>query len=150
MILILVALMLAAPAAEAQDASSQTADSTKTAPTTLSVSMDRIRRGLQKTPKLRVDVPMPVPTYKVQIVQNPYFLEVPYKWDWGVRGGVPTTAPNVTATGGNQWTPPLISSGNMLPLFTSFVHGFAERAAEREVQQTILEFCAQYSCVLKQ
>lgn len=150
MILILVALMLAAPCAEAQDGSTQAPPSTAAPTTALPVSMDRIRRGLQRTPTLRVDLPPPEPTFKVQIVQNPYFLEVPYKWDWGVRGGVPTTAPNVTATGGNQWTPPLISSGNMLPVLTSFVHGFAERSAEREVQQTILEFCAQYSCVLKQ
>lgn len=133
---ILVALLLSAPA---QDAPAPTT-------TTLPVSLDRIRRGLQQKPALRVSAP-PEPTFKVQVIQHPYFFDIPYTWTFGA-GGVPSTAPSPVYTGGNPTTPPLVKA-EAWPLVTAAKQALAEHAAQRDVQQAMLEFCAQYSCVLR-
>jgi hypothetical protein len=108
------------------------------------VSLDRIRRGLERPPGLRVSAPMPEPTYRVRVVQHPYFLEVPFTWTFA-GGGVPAAAPSGA---GVSSTPPLIQV-DALPMLTGAVHAIRERAARHEVQQAIAEFCAEHSCVLR-
>ena len=136
MLTLLFALALASPAQEAP------ADTPA-----LPVSLDRIKAGLQRAPTLRIDAPPPEPTYRVKIVQHPYFLEVPFTWTFA-GGGVPSSAPSVMPTSGIPWTPPLVQT-DALPALKAARRALAERAARREVQQTIQEFCAQYTCVLR-
>ena len=105
----------------------------------LPVSIDRIRRGLQRAPTLRVNPPPPEPTFKVTIVEHPYFREVPHQWSWGA-GGVPTGAPNPAAGS------PALVQADVLPLLKSAKHAYDEHAASKEAQRAYAEFCSTHVC----
>jgi hypothetical protein len=126
------------------------ADQDAAAAPAASASLDRIRAALARTPALRVDAPPPPPatTYRVEIIEHPFFTEIPYEWNFATGGGFPSSAPSATPGA----PPPLshVAGGtDILPLFGKVKHAFAERAAQREVQQTVAEFCATHSCVLR-
>lgn len=108
-------------------------------PAPLPVSLDRIRRGLQRTPTLRVEVPTPEPTFKVTIVEHPYFREVPHQWDWG-GGGVPLAGPP-SGTGS-----PALAQVDVLPLLKSAKHAYDEHAAKKDVERELAAFCSTHVC----
>jgi hypothetical protein len=115
----------------------------------LPVSLDRIRAGLQRAPTLRVSTPPPEPpTYRVEIVEHPFFTTMPFEWNFASEGGfassAPSAMPGVPAPLGH-----VQGGSDILPLFGKAKHALAERAARREVQQTVAEFCATHSCVLQ-
>lgn len=136
MLAVLLALALAAAAEEPP------------ATTALPVSLDRIRDGLQRKPVLRINAPAPEPpTFRVEIIEHPYFHAQPKPWDYGGGGfasSAPSATPGAPPPGGRA-----PGGSDVLPLFTKAKHALDEHAARREVQQAILEFCAQYSCVLR-
>ena len=116
--------------------------------TSLPVSIDRIREGLQRKPALKVNVPPPEPTFRVEIVEHPFFRMEPYVWTFA-GGGVPFTGS--TGVIGVSETPgavPLIQ-GDVLPAVKSAIYALRERAAQHEAQQTLAQFCAQHTCVLR-
>lgn len=125
-------LLTLALAAQATDEPGPAAD--------LPISLDRIRQGLQRTPALRMDAPIPEPTFRVEIVQHPYFLEVPFVWKW-VEGGRLAAAPAAVPGG----TPPLLQI-DVLPWIRSAAHAYQQHAATVEVQRAIAEFCATHAC----
>ncbi len=108
--------------------------------TPLPVSLDRIRRGLQRTPTLHVNPPAPEPTFKVTIIEHPYFREIPYQWNWGGIGGVPSSAP---AAGVGS---PALAQVDVLPLLKSAKHAYDEHAASKEVERAFAEFCSTHVC----
>ena len=137
-----VAIALTFAAAALVNAQETTPDASR-----LPVSVDRIRRALQRTPTLRVSTPPPdPPTYRVQIIEHPYFRSEPHEWKYD-GGGYASSGPSTTP-GGIPWTPPL-AQVDALPMIAAAKQALGERAARREVQQAMAEFCAQYSCVLK-
>ncbi len=111
------------------------------------VSLEHIRAGLQRTPTLRVTAPPPEPTFRTEIVQHPYFIEIPQTWTFG-GGGYASSAPSA-APGAPSPLGHVEGGTDILPLFARIPHALAERAARREVQQAMAEFCARYSCVLR-
>ena len=132
-------VVAAAVAVNAQDAAP--------AASRLPVSVERIRQALQRTPTLRITTPPPdPPTYRVQIIEHPYFRTEPHQWTYD-GGGYAVSGPNGTSSG-MVWSPPLIQV-DALPMLAAAKQALGERAARREVQQAMAEFCAQYSCVLK-
>jgi len=136
---VLAALLALALAAPAQDAPSASA---------LPVSLDRIREGLQRKPVLRIKTPPPEPaTFRVEIIEHPYFHAEPKPWNYaggGYASSAPSATPGAPPPGGR-----LPGGSDILPLFTKAKRALDEHAAQREVQQAMLEFCAQYSCVLR-
>lgn len=117
------------------------------ATTALPVSLDRIREGLQRKPVLRIAPPPQPATFRVEIIEHPYFHAEPKPWDYR-GGGFASSAPSATPGA----PPPLgrVQGGSdILPIFAKAKHALDEHAARREVQQAIAEFCAQYSCVLR-
>jgi hypothetical protein len=137
--LVLAPLLALALAAAAQDAAANTA---------LPVSLDRIREGLQRKPALRISAPPPEPpTYRVEIIQHPFFRAEPKPWDYN-GGGFSSSAPSATAGAPSPGARPQ-GGTDILPLFTKAKRALDEHAAIREVQQAIADFCAHYSCVLR-
>lgn len=94
-----------------------------TDPKGVPISLERIKRELQRTPALRVSTPPPEPTFKVEVVQHPYFLEMPYTWNWG-GGGVPVAAPAASPSG----SPPLFTI-DLLPLLKAAKRAYDRHAA---------------------
>jgi hypothetical protein len=125
----LLAFALAAPSQSASDAAA-TSD--------LAVSLNRIRAALQKTPALRLA--LPEPTFRVEVRQHPFFVDVPWTWEFA-GGGVPTLSPRPGPIG----TPPL-GQVDVLPLWRAARKARARRAAEDEVRRALEEFCATHSC----
>lgn len=102
-------------------------------------ALRRIAAALAQPVRLRISAPQP--TFHIEIQQHPYFRELPFTWNWAGAGGVPTGAPHATGSG----TPPLVQV-DVLPLLRDAVHAMSERAAEREVQRAVAEFCATHAC----
>jgi hypothetical protein len=107
----------------------------------------RIRDLLaRRAPVLKISTPEP--TYKVEIIQHPYFTTVPFVWTFA-GGGVPTAQRQTDASS------PLISVG--VPIggggdagigaaFRALKSKFDERAARDEVGRAVAEFCATHAC----
>jgi len=110
-------------------------------------ALTRIRAQLARPQRLKIATnrELPEPTFRIEIRQHPYFTEVPFVWTFP-GGGVPLTAPGGAYTGGT----PLVSSGNLLPLFGALKHAIDQHAATAEVQKAIAEFCATHICVIPQ
>lgn len=104
------------------------------------VALRRIAAALAQPVHLQISAPRP--TFHIEIQQHPYFRELPFTWTWVGAGGVPTGAPHATTGSG---TPPLMQM-DVLPLLRDAVHAMSERAAEREVQRAVAEFCATHAC----
>ncbi|HZT77559.1 MAG TPA: hypothetical protein VFA27_12980 [Vicinamibacterales bacterium] len=113
----------------------------------LPVSLAHIRAGLQRTPVLRVDARPPEPTFRTEIVQHPYFIEIPHTWTFG-GGGYASSAPAATPGALPPGTA-MVGGTDLLPLVTGAARAVREHAAHREVQQAFADFCAKYSCVLR-
>jgi len=124
-------------------------DQSAAAPADDSASLRRIRAALAKPAStLVVKAPPPEPTYRVEILQHPYFTEIPFVWTFA-GGGVPTTQ---TPAGPGQ---PLISVGvpigaggdeGVLPMLRAIKRSLDERGAHGEVSRAIAEFCAAHGC----
>lgn len=109
------------------------------APAADPAALRRIGAALAQPIRLRISVPQP--TFHVEIEEHPYFQERPFTWSWEGAGGVPAAAPHAPGIG----TPPLVEM-DVLPLLRDAVHAISERAAEREVQRAVAEFCATHAC----
>ena len=136
----MLALLLALTLAGDQDAAP--------APAALPVSLDRIRASLARQPALRITPPPPPATFRVEVIEHPFFADIPFEWNFATGGGFASSAPSATPGA----PPPLghVNGGSdILPLFGHMKRALAERAARREVQQTVAEFCATHSCVLR-
>ncbi len=131
--ILIIAALAAAPQSQAADEAPKP-----------DASLTRIRTRLARPERLHVSVEreLPEPTFRIEIHQHPYFTEYPFIWTFD-SGGVPFGTPGFVRTG-----TPLVSSGNVLPLFTSLKRALDEHAAKAEVQKAILEFCATHLCVL--
>ena len=116
-------------------------------PAPADAALTRIRAKLARPERLKIapDRELPEPTFRIEIRQHPYFIEVPFVWTFS-GGGVPLRPPDGAYTGGT----PLVSSGNLLPLFGALKHAIDQHAAPAEVQKAIAEFCATHICVIPQ
>ena len=138
----MVGAVLFALALTAQDAAPP-ASHPAAAETDASLTRIRARLASPETVRLSTDRELPEPTFRVEIHQHPYFTEVPFVWTFA-GGGVPFVPPHGDQIGGT----PLVSSGNMLPLFVSLKRALDERAARAEMQKAFAEFCETHVCVL--
>jgi len=125
------------------------AGQTEPTPVDDGASLRRIREKLAKpAPSLVVKAPTPEPTFKVEVQQHPYFIEIPFVWTFN-GGGFPLTQ---TPTGPGQ---PLITvgvpiggggEGGVLPALRALRAKLQDRAAKDEVSRAIAEFCATHAC----
>jgi hypothetical protein len=132
MIVLAQALLVAALATASQDA----AVPLRTAPD--ETSLKRIRGALAKSAGLRVNTP--VPTFRIEVREHPFFTEHPTVWDFA-GGGVPTAAPRFGSSG----TPPLVVI-DLLPLVRAARKAYTQHAASTEVRRALTEFCSTHSC----
>jgi hypothetical protein len=101
---------------------------------TYGVSLSRVRQALERPQRLHVD--LPEPTFKVEVRGHRFFTDLPFTWTFE-GGGVPFAAPQVGTSG----SPPLVK-GDVLPLLSRARKAMAARAAQRDAERAIREYCA--------
>jgi hypothetical protein len=125
----------------------------------LPVSVSRIRAALDRPAPLRLTVPAPRPTFRVEIRERLLYspnLLGPVEQLWS------TTAGPVPPGGlhgfeqrqqlGQPWSQPLFSvdllsiGGAIRNAFANARRASAEKAARDEVQRALAEFCATHEC----
>jgi hypothetical protein len=138
-------MVAAAILALALSPSPQTAASQET--DGVGVSLARVRELLtRRAPALKITTPEP--TYKVEVIQHPYFTTTPFVWTFA-GGGVPTMQRRTDGA------TPLISIGvpiggggdeGLGAAVRAIKRKFDERGAREEVSRAIAAFCATHEC----
>ena len=120
-------MVAAAILALALSPSPQTAASQET--DGVGVSLARVRELLtRRAPALKITTPEP--TYKVEVIQHPYFTTTPFVWTFA-GGGVPIGG------GGDE---------GLGAAVRAIKRKFDERGAREEVSRAIAAFCATHEC----
>ena len=101
-------------------------------------TLRRIAAALAQPQSLRLTTP--VPTFRTEVRQHPWFTDVPHPWDFA-GGGVATAVPQA----GRPATPALVAA-DALPLLRAARTAWAERGAREEVSKAIESFCATHPC----
>lgn len=116
------------------------------APVETPESLTRIATALARPPRLRLDAPLPEPTFRIEIQQHPYFTDIPFTWTFG-GGGVPFTGTGAAAAA-SQGTTPLVQV-DALPILAAVRRAWTDRESRsirENVQRELAEFCATHGC----
>ena len=101
-------------------------------------TLRRIAAALAQPQSLRLTTP--VPTFRTEVQQHPWFTDVPHPWNFA-GGGVATAAPQT----GRPATPALVAV-DALPLLRAARTAWTERGAREEVSKATESFCATHPC----
>jgi hypothetical protein len=118
--------------------SAQTAEAAGRTTVVTDETLRRIAAAVAAPAPVRITTP--VPTFRTEIRQHPWFTDVPHTWDFG-GGGSPTAAPQA----GRPATPALVSV-DVLPFLRAARTAWTERGAREEVSKAIAEFCVTHEC----